>query len=414
MQVGLCQWRTGWVWLVSAAIGAAFVGTVCAADARASGGEPAGSASGAVAAADRSTTRADVWAAMRRMRALGVPSVRTMIVTPRGQEVYTLGPRRLGGRQRARIGDRMRIGSVTKTLTATVIMQLVHAGKLRLSDPVERVLPGVVPGGDAITIEQLLGMRSGLFTYNQHPAFARAVARNPRRGWSPQELLAFGFSRPAGFAPGAKFEYSNTNTIILGLVIEALTGQPYAQAVRDRIVRPLGLRRTEIPAGRLLRQPRVDGYIFEGNSRRNVTTWSPSWGWAAGGGVSTPPEIGRFMRALLSGRVVPRAAVRTMLTRSSRLVVPPVFPRGTYGLGVSGVDTRCGRLYGHGGEISGYRTWVVATRDGRRSVVVSANVGARVDSGLPPRVERAMTGVLNAAACRAVARGSALAGDGPE
>lgn len=346
-------------------------------------------------------TQADVRKAMRKLRKLRVPSVRTLITTPRGQERYTLGPRRLGRRAPARIGDAMRVGSVTKMMTGAIVMQLAEEGRLALSDSIEDVLPGVVPGGAAITIEQLLGMRSGLASYNVVEEFARQAGEDPQRRWQPDELLDFAFGEAPEFAPGEKFHYSNTNTILLGLVIEKLTGHSYANAVRDRIARPLKLRRTKVAAGLRIAKPRVDGYVFEGERRRNATNWSPSWGWAAGGAVSTPAEIGRFIRALLSGRLVERASLRKMLKRASRFVSPP-FPPTLYGLALSSIKTDCGTVYGHGGEISGYRTWVAASRDGKRSVVISAAIGATVDGELPARIERTLTKLLNAASCRGV------------
>ena len=389
--------RRGLGWPLAAAVAATMVLAV-AGDARA-----ATSRAESKATAAAGTTRADVRQAMRRLRALGVPSVRTLVVRPGARERYAQGPRRLGRPGRARIGDVMRVGSVTKMMTATLIMQLAQEGRLQLDEPVERVLPGVVPGGRHITIAQLLGMRSGLYSYNRSPVFAEQAGRDRDRVWTPPELLAFAFAEPPDFPPGERFEYSNTNTIILGLVIEALTGRSYHEAVQERIAAPLGLRRTAIGMDATLPRPHVDGYVFEGGRRVNATSWTPTWGWAAGGAYSTPPEIGRFVRALMAGRLLEPGAVATMVDRASEFAHPG-FPPMRYGLAVNWVKTRCGWMYGHGGEISGYRTWALADRRGRRSVVISAAVGSTPQEDLAPVVERRLTPLLHAAACRAFGR----------
>ena len=155
--------------------------------------------------------------------------------------------------------DYFRVGSNTKTMTATVILQLMQEGKLKLDDPVSKYYSGV-PNGDTITIAQLLGMRSGLPNYTYDPAFVK----QPQKVWKPEELLALSFAKPVDFAPGAQFEYSNANYIVLGLIIEKLTGMSAPDAFQKRIFEPLGLKHTSLPAltDNKIPDPHAHGYMY--------------------------------------------------------------------------------------------------------------------------------------------------------
>ena len=134
-------------------------------------------------------------------------------------------------------GDHFRIGSNTKTMTSTVILQLVQEGKLALDDPIGKYIPDV-PNGDKITITQLSEMRSGLYSYTFDPAFNETLDKDPQKAWTPQELLEIAFTHPANSGPGAEYDYSNTNIILLGVVIEQLTGMTASEAFEERIFQP--------------------------------------------------------------------------------------------------------------------------------------------------------------------------------
>jgi len=148
------------------------------------------------------------------------------------------------GSRRPKVDQRFRIGSVTKTFTATVVLQLVEEGKLRLDRALADYLPGVVPRGDEITIRHLLQHRSGLANYTDYPSWR--APRSPSR--QPIDILRFAGSKPLAFKPGSQVRYSNTNYIALGLVIEKVTGRTYAEELEQRIFRPLGLEHTELVA----------------------------------------------------------------------------------------------------------------------------------------------------------------------
>ena len=164
-----------------------------------------------------------------------------------GDATFRFGSTVLGGDDLPTPSDHYRIGSITKTMTATVILQLVQEGKVSLDDPIAKYRPDV-PNGDNITIAHLLDMRSGLAGYTENLEFQRAVDEDPERVWSPDELLALAFSTPALFPPGTAWRYSNTNYILLGAVMEDVTGQTAPELFQDRLFDPLGMDATVMPA----------------------------------------------------------------------------------------------------------------------------------------------------------------------
>ena len=182
------------------------------------------------------------------VESMQVPSAVVVVRSSKfGDATFRFGSRVLGGDDPPATSDHYRIGSITKTMTATVILQLVQEGKVSLDDPISKYRPDV-PNGDNITIAQLLDMRSGLAGYTENPAFQRAVDEDPERIWSPDELLALAFSAPALFPPGTAWQYSNTNYILLGLVMEDVTGQTVPELFQERLFDPLGMDSTVMPA----------------------------------------------------------------------------------------------------------------------------------------------------------------------
>ncbi|MGH2995203.1 MAG: serine hydrolase domain-containing protein [Gaiellaceae bacterium] len=266
------------------------------------------------------------------------------------------------GTRRPNADKRFRIGSVTKTFTATIVLQLAAEGRLRLGDTLERYLPGVVPKGNKITIRQLLNHRSGLANVTDYTLWLGRASRSPST--RPIDTLRFAASHPLTFPPGSQWRYSNTNYIALGLVIEKTTGRPYRQELEQRILEPLGLDRTELPKTRLL--PDLDD---EGEN--------PNVPWAAGAIVSDARDLSRFFAALLSGRILSEDSLAEM---KQTVVVDPG-PTGD-GLGIVSTELPCGRFWGHDGGILDYGTIVKASEDGNRIAIISAQGGR--PSGPPP------------------------------
>jgi D-alanyl-D-alanine carboxypeptidase len=265
--------------------------------------------------------------------------------------------------------DRYRIASVTKAYIAVVVLQLEAEGRLDIDDPVERWLPGLVPNGGAITLRELLNHTSGLYNYTDDNDFIQRLIADPGRAWPPRDLIAFALAHPPLFAPGANWSYSNTNYILLGLVVEAVTGKALGQVLQERIFTPLTLTATSFPLGIELAPDFVHGYVqlSQGTPLIDITqALSPSWGWAAGGIVSNARDVTTFYRALLTGRLL-------QATQLNEMKIPsPV--AGTYGLGISSEFTTCGRAFGHAGDFFGWRNGVLATANGKREAVVMVNV----------------------------------------
>jgi len=270
-------------------------------------------------------------------------------------------------------GDRVRVGSVTKTFVATVVLQLVTEHVLSLGDTLNRWLPGLVPGGGSITIKELLQHTSGIYSYTNDPGFLRALLADPTRVWRPTELVRIAVAHPPLFPPGTSFAYSNTDYVLLGMIIQAATGHPVGQELQARIFRPLGLRDTYLPyANPHLRTPYAHGYLLGQpgtTGPADTTVFSPSWAGAAGGIVSTAANLARFSTALLTGKLLPAARLQQMLTTT------PI-PGGQgvgYGLGIQSVPLPCGTAWGHQGSFFGYFSNPFTTTDGSRQAVVLVN-----------------------------------------
>jgi D-alanyl-D-alanine carboxypeptidase len=248
---------------------------------------------------------------------------------------------------------RFRIGSVTKTFTAAVVLQLVDEGKLRLADPVARYLPGLVPAARQITIRDLLNHRSGLVNFTDFGTWmAQAEQSSTTR---PRDAVRFAASHEPAFRAGSRWSYSNTNYIALGLVIEKVTARSLGSELERRIIEPLELEDTELATTR-----RPAGLDDPGTN--------PNLPWAAGGIVSTAQDLARFHSALMSGKVVsPESLFAMKQTVETGGEVED-------GLGMFASKLPCGRFWGHDGGILDYTTQVAASEDGERVAVILARL----------------------------------------
>lgn len=324
---------------------------------------------GTVPAMAAVSVRHEVGQALDQLVGTGVPGAQA-VVTERGRSweaVSGVGDRRSGKAFPHR--SHVRIGSNTKTFVATVILQLVAEGKVKLDDPIDRYLPGVVRGngndGTRITVRQLLQHTSGL------PDYLVKLDTDGTQHFEPAELVRTALTMRSHFEPGTKWEYSNTNYILAGMLIEKVTGRSTATEITNRIIKPLGLTDTYYPAPYEtgIRGPHPRGYDQADGKWVDVTDQDPSWGGAAGAMVSTGQDVNRFFTALLGGRLLPPAQLAEM----KRTVPADVFPGAEYGLGLIRIPVSCGKeLWGHGGSIPGFRTRGGVAADGR-SVNVTVN-----------------------------------------
>ncbi|TCO65654.1 D-alanyl-D-alanine carboxypeptidase [Actinocrispum wychmicini] len=264
--------------------------------------------------------------------------------------------------------QRVRAGSITKTFTSVVLLQLVSEGKVSLDEPVETYLPGLLRGdgidGHAITVRQLMRHQSGLPDFAANPEVNEYLAGVEKRTATPAEEVAIALRRPADFAPGSRYAYSNTNYIVVGMLIERVTGKPFGDELQRRVITPLGLQDTYLPAtGELdIRGPHPEGYATIAGTVTDVSRVEPSVPWAAGSIVSTGVDLNRFYAAVVAGQVVKARELEQMLAG----VPTGPDPGLTYGLGIGSTTLPCGAEYiGHTGGIYGFFTISGVTRDKR-------------------------------------------------
>ncbi|MEU6536972.1 serine hydrolase domain-containing protein [Streptomyces sp. NPDC047000] len=333
---------------------------------------PAPTAGGAVRDLTPAVQRQLDTTVRRVMGQAGIPGVSVGIWTPdKGQYVKSFGVADKNTRLPMRTGLFLRIGSETKTFTVTAMLQLVDRKKIGLDDPIGRYIAGV-PNGNRITLRQLAGMRSGLFNYSADDAFYKALTSNPRRPFTPRQLLGYSFGHPVNFPPGAKFEYSNTNLILLGLVVEKISGQSLAGYIQQHILTPAGLTHTLFPTGSEFPRPHAQGYTNQTASGKveDAADWNPSWGWAAGAMISTLQDMRVWARTVATGQLPSGKRLISPALQKQRLITPatPV-PGAGYGLGIFKVQG----WIGHNGSLPGYESLTVYLPQARATLVVLLN-----------------------------------------
>lgn len=294
-----------------------------------------------------------------------------------------------------------RIGSNTKTMTGTIVLQLVEEGAISLDDTVSKYRADV-PNGDEITIDQLLSMSSGLPDYSWDRQLVDSMDRTPQRQWTPDQLLALSFAQPPAFPPGEGYLYSNANTVLLGLIIEQLTGASLQEAFETRLFAPLGLRRTVLPPQDSSAMPddSAHGYMFgtvgelieDGGILspaeleavdagtlvpNDVTNGNPSWAWAAGGVISTTSELADWVEALVAGDLIGAELLEHRLA-GVRPIDPDDPTSAAYGEGIA----RYGALYGHSGELPGYNSFMGHDPERDLTIVAWSNLMVAPDGRL--------------------------------
>jgi D-alanyl-D-alanine carboxypeptidase len=264
-----------------------------------------------------------------------------------------------------------RIGSVTKTFTITALLMLIDQGKLGLDDPIAKYIPGV-PSGEVITLRLLAQMQSGLVTYDGVPAFEAAFLADPQRTFTPQQLLDYALDKPLQFPPGTKYDYCNTNTVLLGLVVEKVSGRSLGDYVSEQILVPLKLTHTSIPTTSAFPGPHPQGYTVLDGTDRITTDWNPSWAWSDGNMISTLDDMRIWARALSSGEVISEEMQRERF-RSAL----PMSETARYGVGVFETSG----WIGHSGVTPGFETVVVGLPEEQTTLAVFANTDAPHDVG---------------------------------
>jgi D-alanyl-D-alanine carboxypeptidase len=287
----------------------------------------------------------------------------------RAPYVRAFGVRDVATRQPMATDLYMRIGSNSKTFTITAILMLADQGKLGLDDPIDRYVKGV-PSGNRITLRQLAQMRSGLHDYSDDTN--KDLPRKPFRQWTPRELVEVAFRHPPLFAPGSAFDYSNTNTVLLGMVVEKVSGQSLASFIEQNILKPEGMTHTLFPAGAEIPSPHSQGYFKMPDGKIvDATDWNPSWGWASGNMISTLDDMRVWARDLAIGKLISPAMKQQ---RDQFLPAPPEGDGALYGLAL---ENQHGWI-GHNGNIMSYMVYPYYLPSERITMVVMLNSGVDI------------------------------------
>jgi D-alanyl-D-alanine carboxypeptidase len=328
-------------------------------------------------------------ALVAKMQQMQVPGAIVLVDIPgQGQWLAALGVGDLATKAPMRTDNHMRVGSLTKTMTASLVLQLVDEGRVGLDDPVAKFVPEV-PNGANITVRQLLNMTSGLFDYLGDEGFIREVDAHHDRVWTSTELLTYAFSHPPNFPPGQKYEYCNTNYALLGIIAQKVAGQGLTQLFQQRLFDKLGMKNTTFPesADASLPQPYAHGYDFftfiefdramkaflaNGNTQApfitaspgaqpaDATMWNTSWGWAAGAGISTVADLKIWAKEAATGTLLKPDTQRQRLDFQGR----------PYGLGIEEYP----QSVGHGGFLPGYQSYMAYFPDKQATLIVLTNL----------------------------------------
>ncbi|MGW5360685.1 serine hydrolase domain-containing protein [Actinopolymorpha pittospori] len=299
--------------------------------------------------------------------------------------------------QLVRPGFQHRIGSITKTFVATAMLQLVGEGRLSLDGPVGRYLPEFDPAG--VSVRMLLNQTSGIVDHHEILFTAREDIEKYRyTTFDPRELARLGLAAPPKTPPGV-WSYSNTNYILAGLILEAVTGRRAEEEITRRILRPLGLRQTYFPGtSTRIRGPHSKGYVpWFGGVWRDFSVYNQSWAWVAGSLISTMGEVNRFFRALLGGQLLRPAELAQM---RETVPIDPKEPDGAhYGLGLVRAPLPCGFAWGHDGSVWGHQANSMHSADGRRQVTYALNASNYMPQNQPTPIETAAAKFVATALC---------------
>ncbi|WP_432902136.1 serine hydrolase domain-containing protein [Micromonospora matsumotoense] len=326
-------------------------------------------------------------------------SAQVRITTPDGCWTGTSGVRDLRSQAPVPPHARFRVGSVTKTFTAVLVLQLAAEGRIDLDAPVQRLLPGLLPADyPTVTVRQLLDHTNGLPSPSVPDGIEWQLAHRYDR-WTPEQLVRLGLHHPREFDPGTKQHYTNMGYIVAGMIIEKITGHSYATELDWRIARPLGLHDTYAPGDDpRIRGPHAHGYqtvVRDGRTELvDVTTWSQTFTPAAGNVISSLTDLDTFYTALFAGRMVPPAQLNTMFTLPAVRDVSGGPAR--YSVGLTAFPLPDGEtLWIKTGSRYGYLAGVASTRDGRFRVEYSITGTDAKGEELGATAQRVITAALS-------------------
>ncbi|MFC8563550.1 serine hydrolase domain-containing protein [Peribacillus frigoritolerans] len=327
--------------------------------------------------------RTSVKQAMRDTLQLGYPGI--LAKTAEGGKTwgYAAGVADLSTKKPMKTDFRFRIGSVTKTFIATVLLQLAGENRLNLDDSIEKWLPGVIQGNgydsNQITIRQILNHTSGIADYIKSKDFD---IKDTKKSYTAEEFVKMGVSLPPDFAPGKGWSYSNTGYVLLGILIEKVTGNSYAEEVENRIIEPLELSNTFLPGNSTVIPGTMHarGYErYDGESELKDVTYSNP-GSSDGDLISTADDLNKFFSYLLSGKFLKEQQLKQMLT------TVPTGIKGIDGYGLGIYETKLPNhvsIWGHAGGVPGFSTFAGGTLGGKHTLAINLN-GHKANGGSDP------------------------------
>lgn len=262
--------------------------------------------------------------------------------------------------------DLFRIGSNTKSFVITVILQLVDEGKIRLTDKLSKYYPQF-PRADEVTLHHLCTMSSGIFNYTNLDSFWEIYQSNPLKKWSPEELINIAAGQPYVFDPGNGYYYSNTNTVMLGRIIEIETGKSLGDALKERIMNPHGLKSTTFPSDHRFPGIYIHGWRTDSAGvHTDVSEFADlSWGWAAGAMISNIYDVKKYVELLIRGGMI-SDSLQQKRTNDATVISSNI----KYGYGIF---TYGNGYWGHNGGLDGYTSIMMHNTAKNRTIIVFVN-----------------------------------------
>ncbi|MFD4631161.1 serine hydrolase domain-containing protein [Streptomyces sp. NPDC058284] len=321
--------------------------------------------------------------ALDALERAGMPGVAAEVSSPQGKWFGSAGFADTATKRKRTAADHLRAGSNTKSLISVVLLQLEAEGELSLDDSVERWLPGVLQGngydGNKVTVRQLINHTSGVHDMVSTPEWQKHMngpgfLAHRYEAWTPRQIVDLALTYKPDFEPGTSWNYSNTNFVLAGMIIEKVTGNTYAHEAERRIIKRLNLRETTFPGtDPKMPAPYAVGYskLYAANPGPEIydaTEYNPAWSGATGEVISTTGDLNRYYSALLKGELLPAAQQRELLDT----VETGTFFR--YGTGLIVRTLSCGvKVYGHDGIVWGSLTSTATTADGKHTLTFHLN-----------------------------------------
>lgn len=327
------------------------------------------------------------------MSEYGIPGAIVGVWSPRSGDVVMLkGKADIEAGADMESADRVRMCSITKTFTVTVVLELVDEGRLGLDDKLAGFYPDI-PNADRITIRQLCDMTAGIFSYSDDETFMKTYTGNPDKVWEPEELVALAAAHPPDFPPGEGWKYSNTNSIILAMIVEKLTGRDIASEIQSRLVDGLDLGDTYYPEGTGIEGAHVHGYIAGGGGELTDATYlfNPSGMGASGAMISALDDLKTWSIALAEGDLLTdnTQAQRTMFVPGDYdYFGVPV----KYGLGIVSSEG----FLGHPGDGLGYTNAAFHSPETGTTIVVLLNKSPNEDAFMALTLFTQLARIMNA------------------